>query len=89
MYFAKFFTHAVPNYWNNYETYKIEACGDRAVVVMDGRESMPKMVESMEDWARKHNFSAFQLRKGETINRGVKNITDIQDVSTLCNYERG
>lgn len=47
----------------------IEACGDRAVIVLDGRESKNTMHEFSERECNKRGFIGWQLMKGDTFTR--------------------
>ena len=60
MYFAEFYNH-----YDDAES----ACGDRAVLIIDGRESLFKWAMRCNSWARKHNYEAFRLMKGDSFTR--------------------
>lgn len=47
----------------------IEACGDRAVLRLDGRLSGDRFHTIAADWARKHKFVGYSLQRGESIAR--------------------
>lgn len=48
-----------------------EACGDRSVLVLDGRESADKHHSHAIEWARTHKFVGYKLCKGASF-------TDVQ-----------
>lgn len=47
----------------------IEACGDRSVLIIDGRESAWCHHWHAKAWAKRHGFDAYKLCKGETFGR--------------------
>lgn len=63
MYFATFYNISPVNGKIN------EACGDRSVLLLDGRESTIRHRAHATQWAEKHNFVGFRLCKGESFNR--------------------
>lgn len=61
MYFAEFY--------NRTESGFAEACGDRSVLILDGRESARRHHSHAKEWGGKHGFGAYKLCKGETFTR--------------------
>lgn len=59
MYFAQFYTKGVSE-------NLIEACGDRGVYKLDGRNSMSEMIQDSIVWARRHGFGAFKICRGDS-----------------------
>ena len=47
----------------------IEACGDRSVIIIDGRESMETMCAFSKEHAKKRGFKAFRIMRGESFTR--------------------
>lgn len=47
----------------------VEACGDRGVIILDGRQCMGVMKDLALYSCRKRGYLAYQLRKGETFTR--------------------
>ena len=47
----------------------IEACGDRAVIILDGRESKNTMHGFAESECNKRGYIGWQLFKGDTFTR--------------------
>ena len=45
------------------------ACGDRAVLILDGRESLFNHRKHAKDWAHKHGFKAYEIRRGDSFTR--------------------
>lgn len=66
MYYVQFFQRAV---WPVGTDKIIEACGDRGVIVLDGRESKNTMHEFSERECNKRGYVGWQLFKGETFTR--------------------
>lgn len=69
-YYAEFFNRLEDKY---------SACGDRSVLRLDGRVRAELMREWARDWARKHNFEAYQLIRGGSL-LSAKPITSRQQV---------
>lgn len=70
MYFAQFFQKSAIS------DEIIEACGDRAVIILDGRQCMGVMKDLALYSCRKRGYLAYQLHKGETFTRSTP-ITDV------------
>jgi len=66
MYFIQFYTRAVPTIHNGYSERLIEACGDRAVIIVDGRESSESHQRIAYDECKKRGFSAYSVKRGRT-----------------------
>ena len=47
----------------------LEACGDRAVIILDGRESQWKQEHTAKQECAKRGYVAFRLYKGESFTR--------------------
>jgi hypothetical protein len=45
-----------------------EACGDRSVLILDGRVSRDHHHEICAAWAKKHSFAGYRLCRGEISN---------------------
>lgn len=69
MYFAQFYTRGVIS------GDVIEACGDRSVIILDGRNTIETMMENAITFGRLHGWIAFSLHKGITFNRGVTSLS--------------
>lgn len=69
MTYVQFFMPSIPGFWNNNSTALIEGCGDRAVIILDGRESLHthKVIAITE--GAKRGYKAFQIRTGEAFSR--------------------
>lgn len=67
MHFAAFYQHPV-NY-GQADLSPIEACGDRAVIVLDGRESHANRVTIAARECAKRGYIGFSLHMGETFTR--------------------
>lgn len=70
MYFASFYQPSAidPN-------QLIEACGDRAVIILDGREHAATHHQISAIECRKRGYKAYQLHKGESFTRVSKSST--------------
>jgi hypothetical protein len=55
----------------------IPACGDRAVVVLDGRNSLASMQQDAIFIARQRGYTAYQILEDDTLARGVRTLTGI------------
>ena len=66
MYYAQFFQRAV---WPVGTDKIIEACGDRSVIILDGRESRNAHHEIADTECTKRGYIGYQLLKGETFTR--------------------
>lgn len=64
MYFAEFYTQGVQS------GNLIPACGDRAVLILDGRERRDKQIRVALQWGRQHGFEAFQICRGPSFSSG-------------------
>lgn len=45
------------------------ACGDRSVLILDGRESLHSQAKYAQDWCNRHKFKSFCIKKGESFTR--------------------
>ena len=59
MYFAEFYIKSAIS------EEIVEACGDRSILILDGRESFSKQREYCKDWCERYGFVGFSLHKGE------------------------
>lgn len=73
MYFATF-------YHKNGLVTREKACGDRSVLILDGRCGRPKQHIVATDWAEYHGFAGYIIFKGTTINRDVVQLTPMMMV---------
>ena len=57
----------------------IEPCGDRSVVIIDGRNSLANMKADAVSFNghRRPEYAAYRIFKGESFNRGLRALTDI------------
>lgn len=60
MYYAEFYYDADGNQ---------PGCGDRSVLILDGREALHSQVEHGQDWCKRHNWKSFRLMKGDSFTR--------------------
>lgn len=74
MYFAEFYTKGAVS------DALVQACGDRSVFILDGRNSLRTMQSDANEWAVRHNFDAYMLRRGAAISR-ARAITQV--ISTV------
>lgn len=94
MYFATFYHWSVP--LEGKPSRLIEACGDRATIILDGRESLRTHNAIAADECKKRGFVAYQLHKGESFTRvskslavvRVDHLTDLQTVSERINARK-
>jgi hypothetical protein len=70
MIFAQFFKQSAID-----QNKIIEACGDRAVIVLDGRCSRAWMGQVAAIECKKRGFSHWQIMRGENFLRGVTPIS--------------
>lgn len=56
----------------------IEACGDRSVLILDGRQSVNTHHDIAADECRKRGYVAYQLLKGETFTRSTPDTNVIE-----------
>lgn len=68
MIFAQFYQRAV---YPPESTKVIEACGDRAVIVLDGRERTATHHEISREECIKRGYLGYKLFKGETFTRSA------------------
>lgn len=72
MVFIQYFHYAVPGPWNDHAKNElIETCGDRGVVILDGRTSLATMHHDARNFNSDvlRQYPAYQLFKGETLTR--------------------
>lgn len=71
MIYVQYMHKAVKSQWNDYKDELIEVCGDRGVVILDGRNTLETMhndaIEFNKDVLRQ--YPAYQIFKGETLTR--------------------
>ena len=79
MLFAQFFQLPVSGPWNNHSDTPIEACGDRAVVILDGRHSLRDNAQIAATVAGDRGYVGYSIHKGETFTRSavVKAFTQV------------
>lgn len=67
-------------YYEFREGCLVEPCGDRSIVILDGRRSLSCLLLEAIECNGNHRpvYDAFQIFKGETLSRGVKSLCDIQ-----------
>jgi hypothetical protein len=73
MYFAQFYLDGAGT---------IEPCGDRQVIILDGRESLHSQYEHAQEHASRYGFKSFRIMKGERFSRATS-ISPLQQVA-LC-----
>lgn len=69
MIYAQFYQMSVPGDWNNFVSKPIEACGDRAVLILDGRNSMPTHQMNAQLIGRQRGYVGYTLNKGDSFTR--------------------
>ena len=69
MYFAQFWQHPV-NYGQP-DLSPIEGCGDRSVIILDGRETLPTLHDISETYCKIRGYIGFSIHKGETFTRSA------------------
>jgi hypothetical protein len=79
MIYAQFWQMSVAHQWNNFTSAPIEACGDRAVIILDGRNSMATHREIAKVECTKRGYIGYTLHKGESFTRS-KPITEFEKV---------
>ena len=57
----------------------VRPCGDRSIVILDGRKSVKNLIESAikENGHRRPVYDAFAIFQGETFNRNVIPVTGL------------
>lgn len=58
---------SIPPRFEESAKYPIEACGDRAVLRLDGRLSPDKFHDIAADWAKRHGFVGYSLQRGDNL----------------------
>ena len=71
MYYSDFYTTSALD-----DKKLISACGDRSVLILDGRETLTSQIKHSIEWAKKHNYVAFTINKGASFTRSNQ-ITDL------------
>ena len=71
MTYVQFYNLSVSGYWNNHTSEPIEACGDRGVVILDGRESKDSHIAIAESECAKRGYIGYSLHKGDSFSRSV------------------
>lgn len=69
MYFASFYQHPVNH--GQLDLSPIEACGDRSVIILDGRNTIPTMHDIAERVARKRGYVGFTISRGDSFTRAA------------------
>jgi len=75
MYFAEFY-HLSTGYPDGNKKL-IPACGDRSVIILDGREKRESQKAVCMTWADKHGYKGFRIYKGDSFTRGLQPLTDL------------
>ncbi len=57
----------------------IPGCGDRSVLILDGRNRLETMHHFAKDFARKHGWLAYTINRGDSIIRS-KPVTKVMPV---------
>lgn len=69
MYFAYFYQN--PINWGQADLSPIEACGDRSVIILDGRNTKEEHIDLAREECQKRGYVGFTLNKGECFTRSV------------------
>lgn len=79
MYYAEFYHDAAGNQ---------PGCGDRSVLILDGREALHSQYIYAQDWCVKHNWKSFRIMKGESFSRSaaISPLQSIREVKHASNY---
>lgn len=80
MVFAEFYHMSVPGDWNNNVSKPIPACGDRAVIILDGRRSRDAHLRIAREECKRRGYIGFKLHSGESFTRS-KELSPYVDVS--------
>lgn len=80
MVYVQFFMPSIPGFWNNNSTALIEGCGDRAVIILDGRESLHSHTNFAQVEGAKRGYKGFQIRKGDNFTRSSP-VTKVIEIS--------
>jgi hypothetical protein len=67
MIYIQFYHPAVTN-----PSKQFEACGDRSIIILDGRQSLKSHIHIALDELKRRNYSGVQIRKAENLNRPYK-----------------
>ena len=68
MYFAQFYRDTAGDQ---------PVCGDRGVLILDGRESLHSQYMHARDWCERYKYSSFKIMRGESFTRS-KAISPVQ-----------
>ena len=66
MIFAEFYTRGLVS------GELITACGDRSVIILDGRYSLEKNIDIAAYWCKQRNYNAFTIGKGDSFTQSKK-----------------
>lgn len=69
MYFAQFYQ--LPVNHGQSDLSPIEACGDRSVIILDGRETLPSMHDTSLIECMKRGYIGFSIHKGDSFTRSA------------------
>lgn len=69
MIYAQFYQMSVAGEWNNHKSEPIEACGDRAVIILDGRNTSTTHHEIAQGECIKRGYIGYSLHSGESFSR--------------------
>jgi hypothetical protein len=72
MYYAQFFTAQA-----EHPIKLVEACGDQAVIILDGRRTIKSMHDTARDWCIRRRYDAYQIRKAEALNRPLQKKSNV------------
>lgn len=69
MIYAQFYHMSVAHQWNDFKSVPIEACGDRSVIILDGRHSLADNKQLTAEWCEKRGYIGYAIHKGESFSR--------------------
>jgi hypothetical protein len=78
MRYVQYLDHAAKGPWNDYADKLIEACGDRSVVILDGRNGLSVSIADAHasNGVRRRHYPAFRIYQGPSELRSDP-ITDV------------
>ena len=86
MVYVEYYNEVTPTNWQGLQDFDytpklVEACGDRSVVVLDGRNSLETMHNDARvfNGVRRPTYAAYRLMKGESFTRSspISNIIEL------------
>lgn len=69
MIYAQFWQMSVAGYWNNNTSSPVEGCGDRSVIILDGRNNVETHHEIARAECVKRGYIGYSLHRGESFTR--------------------